>query len=125
MANFLSEIATARRQKPLPRPNIFQKGRYGAANHTDVEADQGAGARSPDSDRTQHQPGSGFGGGPRSCRDALTLRESNYPPVHYIPRKDVDMSLLDRTDHGTYCLYRGDCSYFSIPLGGSRGSLRL
>jgi uncharacterized protein (DUF427 family) len=30
------------------------------------------------------------------------------------------MSLLDRTDHGTYCLYRGDCSYFSIPLGGSR-----
>jgi uncharacterized protein (DUF427 family) len=52
-------------------------------------------------------------------RDALTLRESNYPPVQYIPRKDVDMSLLDRTDHSTYCPYKGDCSYFSIPLGGS------
>ncbi|MEH2480145.1 uncharacterized protein (DUF427 family) [Nitrobacteraceae bacterium AZCC 2146] len=52
-------------------------------------------------------------------RDASTLRESNYPPVQYIPRKDVDMSLLDRTDHSTYCPYKGDCSYFSIPLGGS------
>jgi uncharacterized protein (DUF427 family) len=24
-------------------------------------------------------------------RAALTLREANYPPVQYIPRKDVDM----------------------------------
>jgi uncharacterized protein (DUF427 family) len=53
-------------------------------------------------------------------RGALTLCESNYPPVYYIPRKDVDMSLLDRTDHTTYCPYKGDCSYFSIPVGGSR-----
>ena len=31
--------------------------------------------------------------------DALTLREASYPPVQYIPRKDVDMSLLERTEH--------------------------
>jgi uncharacterized protein (DUF427 family) len=51
-------------------------------------------------------------------RDALTLREAKYPAVQYIPRKDVDMSLLERTDHSTYCPYKGDCAYFSIPLGG-------
>jgi uncharacterized protein (DUF427 family) len=53
-------------------------------------------------------------------REALTLREANYPPVQYVPRKDVDMTLLTRTDHATYCPYKGDCSYFSIPLGGER-----
>jgi uncharacterized protein (DUF427 family) len=55
-------------------------------------------------------------------RDALTLREAGYPPVHYIPRKDVEMALLQRTDHFTYCPYKGDCAYFSIPLGGERST---
>ena len=54
--------------------------------------------------------------------DALTLREAGYPAVHYIPRKDVDMALLVRTDHATYCPYKGDCAYFSIPLGGERAT---
>ena len=53
-------------------------------------------------------------------RQALTLREAAYPAVQYIPRKDVDMGLLERTDRATYCPYKGDCSYFSIPLGGER-----
>jgi len=52
-------------------------------------------------------------------RRSLALKEANYPAVHYIPRKDVDMSLLEPTDHTTYCPYKGDCSYFSIPLGGA------
>src|SRR5947208_10965982 len=53
-------------------------------------------------------------------REALTLHEARYPAVHYIPRKDVDMTLLTRTDHTTYCPYKGDCAYFSIPVGGER-----
>jgi uncharacterized protein (DUF427 family) len=53
-------------------------------------------------------------------RDALTLREARYPAVLYIPRKDVDMTLLKRSDHTTYCPYKGDCAYFSIPSGGKR-----
>jgi uncharacterized protein (DUF427 family) len=53
-------------------------------------------------------------------RHALTLREASYPPVQYIPRNDVDMSLLQRTEHSTYCPYKGDCSYYSIPSGGSK-----
>jgi uncharacterized protein (DUF427 family) len=51
---------------------------------------------------------------------ALTLREASYPPVLYIPRSDVDMALLERTDHATHCPYKGECAYFSIPLGGKR-----
>ena len=54
--------------------------------------------------------------------DALTLREAHYPPVQYIPRKDVDMTLLARTDRSTYCPYKGDASYFSIPTGGDRAT---
>lgn len=52
--------------------------------------------------------------------EALTLREASYPAVQYIPRKDVDMSLLKRTDHITHCPYKGDASYYSIPAGGAR-----
>ena len=55
-------------------------------------------------------------------REALTLREARYPAVQYIPRKDVDMSLLQRTDHATYCPYKGDCAYYSIPAGGERST---
>jgi uncharacterized protein (DUF427 family) len=54
-------------------------------------------------------------------RNALTLREAAYPAVQYIPREDADMSLLQPTDHSTYCPYKGDCSYFSIAAGGERG----
>jgi uncharacterized protein (DUF427 family) len=53
-------------------------------------------------------------------REVLTLRESAYPPVLYIPRKDVDMSLLEPSNSTTYCPYKGDCTYFSIPLGKER-----
>jgi uncharacterized protein (DUF427 family) len=52
--------------------------------------------------------------------DALTLREASYPAVQYIPRKDVDMAALERTDHASYCPYKGEAAYFSIPAGGER-----
>jgi uncharacterized protein (DUF427 family) len=50
-------------------------------------------------------------------REALTLREADYPPVQYIPLKDVEQSLLRRTDHATYCPYKGDASYYTIAVG--------
>jgi uncharacterized protein (DUF427 family) len=28
--------------------------------------------------------------------------------------------IISRTDHETYCPYKGDCAYFSIPAGGAR-----
>ena len=53
-------------------------------------------------------------------REALSLQEANYPAVQYIPRKDVDMTQLERTDNETYCPYKGDASYFSIIPGGEK-----
>ena len=52
--------------------------------------------------------------------NTLTLCEASYPPVHYIPRADADMSALEPTYHHTYCPYKGEASYFSIPAGGER-----
>lgn len=53
-------------------------------------------------------------------REALTLNEAAYPPVHYVPRKDVDLTQLQRSYHQTYCPYKGECAYYSIPAGGER-----
>ena len=53
-------------------------------------------------------------------RNALSLQEASYPAVQYIPRRDVDMTQLERTDHGTYCPFKGEASYFSIPAGGEK-----
>lgn len=52
-------------------------------------------------------------------RNALTLREASYPAVQYIPRADADMALLQRTDHASYCPYKGEASYFSVAAGGA------
>ncbi|MFB6722047.1 DUF427 domain-containing protein [Kribbella sp. NPDC056345] len=54
-------------------------------------------------------------------RDALSLQESTYPAVQYIPRDDVDFTLLERTEHSTYCPYKGDASYYSILPAGETG----
>jgi uncharacterized protein (DUF427 family) len=51
---------------------------------------------------------------------AFRLEEKGYPPVYYLPRSDADMSLLVRTMHYTYCPYKGDCTYYSIPIGGAK-----
>jgi uncharacterized protein (DUF427 family) len=54
-------------------------------------------------------------------REALSLQEASYPAVQYIPRKDVDFTLLERTDHQTYCPYKGDASYYSVLPAGEAG----
>ena len=48
-------------------------------------------------------------------RHALALQESTYPVAFYVPRDDVDLGALERTDHTTYCPFKGDASYYSIP----------
>ena len=53
-------------------------------------------------------------------KKALVLKEASYPAVKYIPREDADMALLAPSSHTSYCPYKGDCSYLSIPLGGER-----
>jgi uncharacterized protein (DUF427 family) len=45
---------------------------------------------------------------------ALTLQESTYPPVQYIPYEDVAEGALRPTDSRTYCAYKGDASYYTL-----------
>jgi uncharacterized protein (DUF427 family) len=51
-------------------------------------------------------------------RDAIKLEESGYAPVFYIPRKDVKMECLTRTEHHSYCPYKGKASYFTLSASG-------
>jgi uncharacterized protein (DUF427 family) len=51
---------------------------------------------------------------------ALVLREASYAPVLYFPAEDVDFSLLEATDHSSYCPYKGEAGYYSVPAGGER-----
>nr|WP_174219313.1 DUF427 domain-containing protein [Microvirga sp. 17 mud 1-3] len=50
--------------------------------------------------------------------EALTLREATLEPVQYIPRKDAQMDLFERTDHASHCPYKGDAAYFTVTAGG-------
>ena len=54
--------------------------------------------------------------------DALVLREADYPPVLYIPRRDVDMGVFERSSRSSHCPYKGDCAYFSIAVDGKRSA---
>jgi uncharacterized protein (DUF427 family) len=57
-----------------------------------------------------------------NTNEALTLLEANYPAVQYIPRKDVDMTLLEKTRNTTRCPYKGVASYYAIPIGAPRSN---
>jgi uncharacterized protein (DUF427 family) len=49
---------------------------------------------------------------------AVVLREASLPPVQYVPREDVDMTLLERTSHASHCPFKGDAAYYSIAVDG-------
>lgn len=45
---------------------------------------------------------------------ALEMREQGHDPVIYIPRQDIGMAFLDRSDTTSRCPRKGDASYFHI-----------
>lgn len=49
--------------------------------------------------------------------NALTLQESTYPAVQYIPAADVVQTVLRDSDTQTYCPYKGDASYYHLVTG--------
>ncbi len=51
---------------------------------------------------------------------ALTLREAGYEPVQYIPFEDVEDTMLEPSDHTSYCPFKGDANYYTVPAGGER-----
>ncbi|WP_192036259.1 DUF427 domain-containing protein [Halomonas sp. YLGW01] len=48
-------------------------------------------------------------------RNAIELRERGYPRRHYIPKEDVDMAKLSISSTVTYCPFKGDSTYYSLP----------
>lgn len=46
--------------------------------------------------------------------EAIMLEESGMPVVPYVPRADVKMDRLTKTDHHTRCPFKGEASYFSV-----------
>ncbi len=53
-----------------------------------------------------------------STDEALVLREADYPPVFYIPFKDIYFELLKRSDTSTHCPFKGDASYWNASAVG-------
>ena len=49
---------------------------------------------------------------------ALVLHESRHDAVYYFPRDAVQMGYLERTDHHTYCPFKGEASYWTLRVDG-------
>jgi uncharacterized protein (DUF427 family) len=47
-------------------------------------------------------------------REALTLRESTYPAVQYVPLRDVAGDRLVHSNTATYCPFKGDAGYYHV-----------
>lgn len=51
---------------------------------------------------------------------ALTLRESSYPEVQYVPLVDVDPAVLRSSPTTTYCPYKGTAAYHDLQTADGR-----
>ncbi len=47
----------------------------------------------------------------------LRVVETKHDPVIYVPREDVRMDLLERTDAETFCPFKGEASYWTVRAG--------
>lgn len=50
-------------------------------------------------------------------RRAVIARETRVAPVYYLPREDVRMDLMQRTDYHTHCPFKGNTSYWNLTVG--------
>ena len=46
---------------------------------------------------------------------ALELHEGRLPVRYYLPREDVRMDLLERSETTSHCPFKGDAAYYSAP----------
>ena len=46
------------------------------------------------------------------------MRETRLPPVFYFPRDDLNTKRLQRSEHRTYCPFKGNASYWSLEVSG-------
>src|SRR5262249_16101457 len=50
-------------------------------------------------------------------REAVSMNEGDCPAVYYFPLKHVKMERLARVDHGSYCPFKEQASYFFVKGG--------
>jgi len=48
---------------------------------------------------------------------AVRVLETRHSAVVYLPRDDVRMELLERTDHESFCPFKGEASYWTLRAG--------
>ncbi len=53
-------------------------------------------------------------------RSPLRILETSHPPTYYLPRVDVDLSVLEPVEGTTFCEFKGRASYADLVVGGSR-----
>jgi uncharacterized protein (DUF427 family) len=50
-------------------------------------------------------------------RRAKRVLETSHPPVYYIPPQDIRMEYLVRTQHATWCEWKGQAAYYTVGVG--------
>ena len=50
----------------------------------------------------------------------IIVDESAHSIVYYFPRSDVRMDYMQRTDHHTYCPFKGEASYYTLTVENKR-----
>jgi uncharacterized protein (DUF427 family) len=48
---------------------------------------------------------------------ALRVLEMSHPPVYYIPPGDIRKQVLSRTEHKSYCEFKGVATYYNLKVG--------
>ena len=57
-------------------------------------------------------------------REAIRVLETSHPPSYYLPRGDVDTSLLEEVSgHRTFCEFKGQAAYADVVVDGRRSRL--
>lgn len=52
--------------------------------------------------------------------NAYRVLETSHPPAYYIPQQDIRMAYFTRTNHRTFCEFKGAATYWTIEVNGKR-----
>lgn len=55
-----------------------------------------------------------------NTKSPLRILETSHPPTYYLPRADVDLSVIEPVPGTTFCEFKGRASYADLVVGDSR-----
>ncbi|MGW8282938.1 MAG: DUF427 domain-containing protein [Gemmatimonadota bacterium] len=53
-------------------------------------------------------------------RSAWRVLETSHPPVYYLPPADIDTSVIQSADGGSFCEWKGVARYWDLVIGARR-----